>query len=106
MDYQQYSATDENGDRRAGIGMFLALIALKTANIIVASPATLVTLGDLHSPQVLLALAGFFCYFCVGTSRLAQCCVAEYSGGYRRQLGCLPVKGTVAPRDCCHAAVD
>ncbi|WP_323601841.1 NCS2 family permease, partial [Rheinheimera pleomorphica] len=39
----------------AGIGMFLALIALKTANIIVASPATLVTLGDLHSPQVVLA---------------------------------------------------
>lgn len=44
----------------AGIGMFLALIALKTANIIVASPATLVTLGDLHSPQVLLAIVGFF----------------------------------------------
>jgi len=47
----------------AGIGMFLALIALKTANIIVASPATLVTLGDLHSSQVLLALAGFFIIF-------------------------------------------
>lgn len=47
----------------AGIGMFLALIALKTANIIVASPATLVTLGDLHSPQVLLAIAGFFLIF-------------------------------------------
>lgn len=47
----------------AGIGMFLALIALKTANIIVASPATLVTLGDLHSPQVLLALVGFFVIF-------------------------------------------
>lgn len=47
----------------AGIGMFLALIALKTANIIVASPATLVTLGDLHSPQVVLALAGFFVIF-------------------------------------------
>lgn len=47
----------------AGIGMFLALIALKTANIIVASPATLVTLGDLHSPQVLLAVAGFFVIF-------------------------------------------
>ena len=47
----------------AGIGMFLALIALKTANIIVASPATLVTLGDLHSPQVILALAGFFIIF-------------------------------------------
>ena len=47
----------------AGIGMFLALIALKTANIIVASPATLVTLGDLHSPQVVLALLGFFIIF-------------------------------------------
>jgi AGZA family xanthine/uracil permease-like MFS transporter len=47
----------------AGIGMFLALIALKTANIIVASPVTLVTLGDLHSPQVLLAVAGFFVIF-------------------------------------------
>lgn len=47
----------------AGIGMFLALIALKTANIIVASPATLVTLGNLHNHQVLLALAGFFIIF-------------------------------------------
>ena len=47
----------------AGIGMFLALIALKTANIIVASPATLVTLGDLHTPQVVLALVGFFTIF-------------------------------------------
>ncbi len=47
----------------AGIGMFLALIALKTANIIVASPATLVTLGNLHSPQVLLAILGFFIIF-------------------------------------------
>lgn len=47
----------------AGIGMFLALIALKTANIIVASPATLVTLGDLHQLPVLLALAGFFVIF-------------------------------------------
>lgn len=47
----------------AGIGMFLALIALKTANIIVASPATLVKLGDLHNPQVILAMVGFFVIF-------------------------------------------
>jgi len=47
----------------AGIGMFLALIALKTAQVIVASPATLVRLGDLHDPKVLLALAGFFLIF-------------------------------------------
>lgn len=47
----------------AGIGMFLALIALKTAAVIVASPATLVKLGDLHDPQVLLAIFGFFLIF-------------------------------------------
>ncbi len=43
-----------------GIGMFLALIALKSAGIVVASPATAVTLGDLHSPHVVLAVLGFF----------------------------------------------
>ncbi len=43
----------------AGIGMFLALIALKSAGIVAASPATYVTLGDLHTPQVVLAVLGF-----------------------------------------------
>ncbi len=42
----------------AGIGLFLAMIGLKNAGIIVASPATLVTLGDLHAPAPLLAIAG------------------------------------------------
>ena len=42
-----------------GIGMFLALIALKSAGIVVASPDTLVTLGNLHQPQVVLAALGF-----------------------------------------------
>lgn len=42
-----------------GIGMFLAIIALKSAGIVVASPATLVTLGDLHKPPVVLASIGF-----------------------------------------------
>ena len=42
-----------------GIGLFLALIALKSAGIVVASPDTLVTLGDLHQPQVVLATIGF-----------------------------------------------
>lgn len=44
----------------AGIGFFLAMIALKNAQIVVASPATLVTLGDLLKPEALLALGGFF----------------------------------------------
>ncbi len=43
----------------AGIGMFLALIALKSAGIVAASPATYVTLGDLHTPQAVLAVLGF-----------------------------------------------
>lgn len=44
----------------AGVGMFLAIIALKNAGIIVGSPATLVTLGKIHEPTALLAVFGFF----------------------------------------------
>ncbi|CAN5725481.1 NCS2 family permease [soil metagenome] len=44
----------------AGVGMFLAIIALKNAGVVVASPATLVTLGNIHAPQTLLAILGFF----------------------------------------------
>jgi AGZA family xanthine/uracil permease-like MFS transporter len=43
----------------AGIGLFLGIIALKEAGLVVASPETLVTLGNLHSPAPLLAAAGF-----------------------------------------------
>lgn len=43
-----------------GIGLFLALVALKNAGIIVDNPATLVGLGNLKSPTVLLSLLGFF----------------------------------------------
>ncbi|MCZ2293056.1 MAG: NCS2 family permease [Burkholderiales bacterium] len=42
-----------------GIGLFLALIALKSAGIVAPSKATYVTLGDLHQPQVVLAGIGF-----------------------------------------------
>jgi AGZA family xanthine/uracil permease-like MFS transporter len=43
----------------AGIGFFLALIALENAGIVAADPVTLVTLGDLSKPQAWLAAAGF-----------------------------------------------
>ena len=43
-----------------GIGMFLAIIALKSAGVVAASKATYVTLGDLHQPSVVLAAIGFF----------------------------------------------
>lgn len=41
-----------------GIGLFIALIGFSNAGIIVKNNATLVSLGDVSSPQVLLALAG------------------------------------------------
>ncbi len=44
----------------AGIGLFLAIIALSSAGIVVANPATKVALGDLREPGPLLAILGFF----------------------------------------------
>jgi len=43
----------------AGVGLFLALIALRGAGIVKASPDTLVTLGEVGAPSALLAMAGF-----------------------------------------------
>lgn len=44
----------------AGIGLFLTLIGMEGAGIVVDHPKTLVTLGDIKSPSVLLSLLGFF----------------------------------------------
>jgi adenine/guanine/hypoxanthine permease len=41
-----------------GIGLFIAFIGLKNAGIVVAHPATLVTLGNLRSPGTALAVFG------------------------------------------------
>lgn len=43
----------------AGIGLFLAIIALSNAGIVVASEATKVTLGNLHAPAAIYAMLGF-----------------------------------------------
>src|SRR4029077_18223700 len=42
----------------AGIGLFIATIGLRNAGIVVASPATLVTLGNLRDKNTLVALFG------------------------------------------------
>ena len=42
----------------AGIGLFVAIVGLKGANITVDDPSNLVALGDVGSPQVVLALLG------------------------------------------------
>lgn len=44
----------------AGIGLFLAFIALKNAGIVVDNPATLVSLGAITSVPAVLASVGFF----------------------------------------------
>ncbi|AMC34408.1 NCS2 family permease [Janthinobacterium sp. B9-8] len=44
----------------AGVGLFLAIIGLKSAGLITASPVTMVQLGDIHAPSTLLAVLGFF----------------------------------------------
>ena len=44
----------------AGIGLFLAIIALKNAGLIVENKATIVGIGNLKSPTTILACIGFF----------------------------------------------
>jgi AGZA family xanthine/uracil permease-like MFS transporter len=44
----------------AGIGLFIAFIALKNAGIVVANPATLVGFGDLTQFSSVMALVGLF----------------------------------------------
>ncbi|MBR5914245.1 MAG: NCS2 family permease [Selenomonadaceae bacterium] len=42
----------------AGIGLFIALIGLRSGGIVVDSPATLITLGDISDPALLLTVVG------------------------------------------------
>lgn len=54
----------------AGIGLFLAVIALKNAGLIAAHPATLITLGDLKRPEVALAALGFVLMVAMSAKRV------------------------------------
>ncbi len=54
----------------AGIGLFLALIALQNAGIVVDNPATLVGLGDLTKPGPILAVLGFFLIIALEARRI------------------------------------
>ncbi len=42
----------------AGVGLFIAFIGLRNCGLVVADPATTVTLGNLRAPETLLALFG------------------------------------------------
>ncbi|WP_439241678.1 MULTISPECIES: NCS2 family permease [unclassified Lonepinella] len=44
----------------AGIGLLIALIGFKNMGLIIPNEATLVALGDLHDPKILMGILGFF----------------------------------------------
>lgn len=55
----------------AGIGLFLGIIALQSGGLVVQHPATLVTLGDLTAPAVVLMVAGFILVTVLNQRRIA-----------------------------------
>jgi AGZA family xanthine/uracil permease-like MFS transporter len=54
----------------AGVGLFLGIIALEQAKLVVAHPATLVTLGDMRNPPAFLCLLGFVLILALNQLRL------------------------------------
>ena len=54
----------------AGIGAFIAFIGLKQMGIVVANKATLVALGDLSDPSILLGILGLFLTLALYTFRI------------------------------------
>jgi AGZA family xanthine/uracil permease-like MFS transporter len=64
----------------AGIGLFLAIIALKNAGIIAAHPATYLTTGDLTRPEPILAALGFFAMIALDRLRVPGAIIVAILG--------------------------
>jgi len=64
----------------AGIGLFLGIIALKNAGIVVDHPATLVTIGDVTQPTVVLAAIGFVAMVALASRRVPGAIVIAILG--------------------------
>ena len=64
----------------AGIGLFLAIIGLTNAGIVIDDQATLVTLGDLGDPEVLLACAGFLLILVLSARRVPGAIIVSILG--------------------------
>lgn len=81
----------------AGIGLFLAIIGLKNAGFVVDHPATLVTLGDVTQPSLLLASLGFVLMVALSARRIPGAIViavlAVTAAGVG--LGTTPVSGGI-----------
>ncbi|CCG40248.1 NCS2 family permease [Magnetospirillum molischianum] len=83
----------------AGIGLFLGIIALKNAGFVVAHPSTLVTLGDLHQPSVLLSIAGFLIMVALDARKVPGAILIGILGtaAAGMAMGVSPFGGIVAP---------
>ena len=89
----------------AGIGLFLAIIGLKSAGIIQANPATLVTIGDLKSLPVLLAVVGFILMVALDARRvpgaiiigILAVAIAGIVGGVNQFAGVVSMPPSIAP---------
>lgn len=82
----------------AGIGLFLGIIALKNAGLVVAHPATLVTVGDLSQPTVILAILGFVAMVALDVRRVPGAILIAILGtaAAGMALGLTPFGGIVA----------
>ncbi len=82
-----------------GIGLFIAFIGFNDAKIIVPSAATLVTLGDLRSPAVLLALFGILLIAVLQALRLKAAMLLGVLGTLALGVFCRQVPWMPAPPD-------
>ncbi|XXQ67623.1 NCS2 family permease [Neisseriaceae bacterium B1] len=92
----------------AGIGLFLALIALKGSGVVIASEATLLKMNNLYEIKdgikvpnfpVLLALLGFFLTICLDYYRVRGAIIISIFviTGLAAMLGLTEFKGIIAP---------
>ena len=89
----------------AGIGLFLALIALKNAGVVVDDPATLVTHGVLTSFPVVMAALGFFLIIALEYRRvmggviigILVVTIIAIAAGHQKFTGIVDVPPSIAP---------
>ncbi|WP_413738077.1 NCS2 family permease [Sodalis sp. RH21] len=89
----------------AGIGLFLAIIALEGAGIVVANPATLVGLGDLGKSGPLFAMLGFIIIVVLEARRVPGAVLIgilavtflSIALGYSQFIGVVSMPPSIAP---------
>jgi AGZA family xanthine/uracil permease-like MFS transporter len=82
-----------------GIGLFIAFIGLRNSGIIVPSPATVVTLGNVRSPAVLLAIFGIVLIAVLQALRVKAAMLLGVLGTMAAGVACRQVHWNPAPVD-------